>query len=43
MQINKEELGAIELAEVVTANPIEELKDFELALIGGGSGDISLG
>jgi hypothetical protein len=43
MQINKEEFGAIELADVAAANPIEELKEFELALIGGGSGDISLG
>jgi hypothetical protein len=43
MDINKAELGAVQAAEATISDAVIELKDFELVLIGGGCGDISLG
>jgi hypothetical protein len=43
MDINKVEMSAVQAVEATIADAVIELKDFELVLIGGGCGDISLG
>ena len=43
MDMNKQELAAVQLATVEVPEAEKELSDLELALVGGGCGDISLG
>jgi hypothetical protein len=43
METNKMEMGAVQAADVSVADAVIELQDFELVLVGGGCGDISLG
>ena len=43
MDMNKQELAAVQLAAVEAPEVKTELSELELALVGGGCGDISLG
>ena len=41
--MNKQEFAALQVAVIDSPEATRELNELELALVGGGSGDISLG
>ena len=43
MDMNAQELAALQVAVIDSREEKRELNELELALVGGGSGDISLG
>jgi len=43
MDMNKQELAALQIAVIEVPEVKRELNELELALVGGGCGDISLG
>jgi hypothetical protein len=43
MDVNKQELAAVQVAAIEATEVKRELNELELALVGGGWGDVSLG